>query len=200
MTARGEHGGRIKGSAFREFLRWYGERHGQAAVAGALAQLPPEAQPLLDPGKDSFGILASAWYPAPLVWAILETFLAGRSTRERAELARAGARATMDRTLRGVYGVLFSALATPELYVRFGQRLWDAYYDSGTVIMDLPAPGRLRSRIFDWPGHHRFICDMNQHAGCFIIEAMGLKVTGSSRSGCVATGGRECRIETFWQI
>jgi hypothetical protein len=192
--------GRIKGSAFREFLRWYGETHGITSVEQALAGLPPETRALLSAHKDGFGILPSTWYPAPVVHAILETFLAGRTTRERAELARAGARATMERTLRGVYGVLFAALATPERYVRFGQRLWDAYYDCGTVVMDLPAPGRLRSRIFDWPGHHRIISDMNQHAGAVIIEAMGLTVTGTARAECVSTGGTECRLETSWVV
>jgi hypothetical protein len=195
----GARSGRIKGSAFREFLRWVGEQYGPALVEQALVGLPPATRAMLDAGKVGFGILPSAWYPAPVVHAILETFLAGKSARERAEMARAGARATMDRTLRGVYGVLFSALATPELYMRFGQRLWNAYYDSGTVIMDMPSPGRLRSRIFDWPGHHRFICDMNQHAGAFILEAMGKAVLGTSRSECVATGGRECRMDVTWQ-
>lgn len=191
---------RIKGSAFREFVRWYCENHGPAALEAASRALPPETRDLLDPQRDGFGILPSAWYPAPIVHAIFDAAIAGRSPRERADLARAGARATLDRTLRGVYGVLFAALATPERYARFAQRLWSSYYDTGVLVIERSVPGKAQSRIRDWDAHHRFLCDMHQHAAVFIYEAMGLRVVGTTRLECVSTGGTACRFETTWVV
>ena len=187
-------GPRIKGAAFREFLRWYAPRFPDrlAAVARDL----PDVR--LDPDKDGAGVLASSWYSAASVHATIDALLAGLASRQRAELARGAGRATLERTLTGVYRLLFQIMATPERYARHAQRLWDGYYDTGTITIDV-GPGRAESRIAGWAAHHPFICEMHVHAAACIYENMRLEGVVSNRRECVALGGTVCRIETTWR-
>jgi hypothetical protein len=187
----------IKGSAFREAFRWFAETHGVERIAAAVRGLPAEMQGKLDPTKEGLGVLPATWYPAPMVHAVLDAVLAGSTTRQKQELAKQAGRATIERTLKGFYGAVFGALATPERYAKHSQKIWNLYHDNGRLEIAL-SPGRAESRMIDWPGHHRFICDMHQHGARFIYESMGLDVTGSNRLECVATGGKLCRFETRW--
>jgi hypothetical protein len=187
----------IKGAGFREALRWYAETHGAERIAAAFRTLPAEIQARLDPAKETLGILPATWYPTDVVHAILDAVLAGSGTRQRADLARAAGRATVEGTLRGFYGAVFGALATPERYARHAQKIWSLYHDNGQLEVVL-SRGGAESRITEWPGHHRFICDMHLAAAPVVWESMGMPVTGSTRLECVSTGGKLCRFETQW--
>jgi len=183
----------IKGAAFREFVRWYAkgapDRVADAAKRSALR---------LDNHKDSLGILTGTWYPAVEVHHFLDILLAGISPAHRSELARTGARVTIERTLSGFYKLLFSAMATPERYARNAQRLFSAYYDQGTIRV-MSGRGEAVSRTTDWAAHHPFICEMHRHAAGFIYEAMGCVGVVTMRLECVATGGSACSVRTSWR-
>src|SRR5262245_3226691 len=100
--------------------------------------MDPEWGTSLDPDRAALGVLASEWYPAPLVHDLLDALTGHLSREARSEIAAEASRAIMNRMLRGVYKTLFQLMATPARYQRFGPKLWDAYYDSGRFHIDMP--------------------------------------------------------------
>jgi hypothetical protein len=195
-TSERVRAGRIKGAAFGELLRWFFEHHPGRVAAAVERVAPGDLRP--DPRKPGMGILAGSWYPAPEVHALLDALVAGLPRAERTAIARAAARATMDRTLRGLYKLLFDALATPERYARHAQRLWNSYYDGGTLTVT-PRGDGADSVVSDWAAHHPLICEMHVHAAAFIYEAMGKKDVSATRLECVATGASACRFSVSWR-
>jgi len=190
--------GRIKGASFREFLSFYVVRNGEAALRSAADGIDPEWRALLDPDRPLLGVLASEWYPAVLVHALLDALTGHLSADARAELAAASARHIMNRMLRGVYKTLFQLMATPARYQRFGPKLWDAYYDSGTFRIEMPNDTTAVCMISDWDAHHPFICDLNCAAAVPVYEMMGCKAARVLRTECVSQGSSRCEFVTNW--
>lgn len=100
--------GHVKGAAVREFLVWYEERYGRAALVSVYDRMPSLARVAFDPRAPALGLLPATWYPSPAFHGLFDAMMAGRSAGERSALVRAGARATMERLLSGVYRVLFN--------------------------------------------------------------------------------------------
>lgn len=99
----------LKGSALAEFIRWYEHEHGRDVLAAQVSILPGDMRIRLglDPAKESLGILASRWYDTDAICALLDAIVADASPEEREQMARHAAHAVMQRTLRGVYRMLF---------------------------------------------------------------------------------------------
>lgn len=191
-------GGRIKGAAFREFLNFCASRHGEATLREAAERVAPEWQAMLDADRAVLGIIASQWYPAPLVHSLLDA-LTGHLTREqRGELADAAARAIMNRMLRGVYKTLFQLMATPARYRRFGPKLWSAYYDTGNFRVEMPDDKTAVCIITNWDAHHPFICDLNCASAVPVYELMGCVGVRVIRTECVSEGSERCEYVTNW--
>jgi hypothetical protein len=190
--------GRIKGAAFREFLIFHAERNGEAALGEGVNGVDPEWRSLLDPRRPALGVLASDWYPAPLVHDLLDALTGHLSRDERATLATEAARAIMNRMLRGIYKTLFQLMATPARYQRFGPKLWDAYYDSGTFRIDMPDDKTAICTVTKWDAHHLFICDLNCAAAVPVYEMMGCKGARVLRTECVSLGSPRCEFVTNW--
>lgn len=190
--------GRIKGAAFREFLTWYVLRNGESALRAVADRMDPEWRAHLDPERTVLGVLASEWYPAALVHSLLDALTGGLSTDARAEMADQAARAIMNRMLRGVYKTLFQLMATPERYQRFGPKLWDAYYDTGSFRIEMPDDLTSICRISNWDAHHPFICDLNCASAPPVYELMGCKGARVIRTECVSQGSAHCEFVTSW--
>lgn len=190
--------GRIKGAAFREFLIFYAERNGDAALADGANGVASEWRASLDPKRAALGVLASEWYPAPLVHELLDALTRGLSRDDRAALAADASRAIMNRMLRGIYKTLFQLMATPARYQRFGPKLWDAYYDSGTFRIDMPDDKTAICMVTKWDAHHPFICDLNCAAAVPVYEMMGCKAVRVIRTECVSLGSQRCEFVTNW--
>jgi hypothetical protein len=188
--------GRIKGAAFREFVRWYGETRGATALRDAATGAG--VGELLEQDHPALGVVPSIWYEADVVHRLLDAMTAGLSGTELRELADDGSAAVMRQTLRGVYRVLFNWMANPVRYARYGPRLWDAYYDSGVFSIQMPSDRCAISRIRDWETHHPFICELNRGAARAIYSAMGCRGVRVERQACVARGDSECRFSTTW--
>src|SRR4051812_13994085 len=107
-------GGRIKGVAAREFVRWYGTVYGDESVQALAAALPEDFRRLVDPRAPNLGLISSEWYPAHGIHAVLDSMMAGRSPSQKAELAQKGAEAVIHETLHGVYKVFFEMMVSPE--------------------------------------------------------------------------------------
>ena len=191
-------GGRIKGAAFAEFVAWFGRRH--PARLEYAAQAVSRSSPLLDARSPGLGIIASSWYPADVVHALLDALVRDLDAAERREIAFQGSEAVMRATLRGVYQMLFRLMATPERYARHAPRLWSAYYDSGEFRVSIERPGLAVATIRRWRSHHPFMCELNWGAASAIYRAMGCHGVETQREQCVADGGTECRFATTWVV
>jgi hypothetical protein len=159
-------------------------RFGDAAVREAFASLPSELKLGLDAGAPNFGALPSTWYDARIYHHLLEKILPTQSDLERDALAREAARAVLDETLNGIYAKLFQLMATPPLYARYAQKMWDTHYDTGTVTVEHQTPTLVRHRVRGWAGHHPFVCAVNRQSGAILYSKMGLKNVSIESQRC----------------
>jgi hypothetical protein len=190
----------LKGSAFAEFIRWYERERGRDVLAAKVSILPDDMRGRLglDPTKDSLGILASRWYDADAIAALLDAIVADAPPDQREHMARQAAHAVMQQTLRGVYRMLFQWLATPERYAGFAERLWRSYHDGGRMAVDQVTPTMAICTITDWPGHHPFMCAMCRASAEVIYTEMGCKHVICEREQCIDDGADHCRFVTRW--
>lgn len=191
--------GNIKGAAFREFVVWYTKEQGSERLLAAVDALPESARFHLQPRREALGILAATWYPAEVLHSLLDELLRGVPEDERLGMARGAAGVIMRSTLHGIYRVLFRLMATPELYVRFGSRLWSTHYDSGDLILELEEPTHLQATVRNWRGHHPFICQLNGAALVPIFSEMGCVDPNVNFEACVSRGDTECRYSLSWR-
>lgn len=200
MPSRPPATSHVKGSAFAEFIRWYDHERGRDVLAAQVTILPVAMQQRLglDRTKDSLGILASRWYDAEAIGSLLDAIVADAVVDERELMARHAAQAVMQRTLRGVYRVLFQWLATPERYAGFANRLWRSYNDSGEMAVDQVTSTMAICTITDWHGHHPFMCAMCRASAEVIYTEMGCKHVTCEREQCVDDGADHCRFVTRW--
>lgn len=191
----------MKGSAVREFLRWYETRHATDALRGrVLATLPPDLAAAVDPRSEAFGILASDWYDARIVHALLDAATAGLDADGRRRLAREGVRAALAASVKGVYRVVIERLSTPELYARNIQRLWGLLHDSGRREIAVDGPGKqARSSVWAWGGHHPFLCEIVSETTGQLFEKMGCRDVVVERVSCVSEGEMRCESRLAWR-
>lgn len=165
---------RFKGTTLQHLAPWVRSRFSERAIDEAFRSLPSGLTATLDPTRADFGALPSAWYDARVYMHVFDTLLAGVPEREHRELAKAAAKAILDRTLRGIYKKLFGLMATPSLYARYAQKMWDTHYDTGRVEIVHLSPKVAHHRVIGWTGHHPFVCAMNRQSGAIVYEMMGV--------------------------
>lgn len=193
-------GGCIKGAAFREFVLWYEQKVGPEAFGARMANMPLWMKKDLDVALPGLGIRDGTWYPDVTVHRLLDLLTDGMASGQRHAIALQGANHVMDTTLRGIFRILFTWMATPDRYAVFGQRLWNSYYDCGefTITPTEDKNGAICT-ITNWATHHPFICDINRGASIAIYKAMKCDDVSCIRHSCVAEGGTECRFVTRWR-
>jgi hypothetical protein len=190
--------GRIKGAAFREFLRWYSNEYSHERLVAALAAAGDRVDDPLESESPLLGVLANVWYSSSTVHALLDELTRGLGPEERTTLADRASEAVMAATLHGIYKALFRLMATPERYAKYGPRLWTTYYDSGTSHIELVSSNRAVSTVRGWSAHHPFMCELNRGAARAIYGAMGCQNVQVKRVACVESGAAECRFVTTW--
>jgi hypothetical protein len=190
--------GRIKGAAFREFLLWYEIRFAASALATALEGIAPRFRVMLDPDKPAFGVKRGDWYPAAMVHALINGLLDGMSPEERSTLARESGELVTQQTIEGAFRSLFQLIATPERCARHAQRMWRAYYESGTSTVTRVSDTCYTQRVTGWAEHHPFICEMHVAAAVVLYRAMGCQGVRARRIACVSAGATACTSEVTW--
>jgi hypothetical protein len=175
----------IKGLVFKEFVKWYEESRGRERTLRAYDSLPEELRDHLDPQREHFGLLASTWYPASIVSGMLEAITFGLAPDERAALLRDGVHHAIGVTLTGVYKVLFQTLVTPERHAKYAQKIWNQYYNTGTVVGEMLEANRSQQIVTDWPGHHPLLCELSISSLTVFHEHMGCKNVRVRRTSCV---------------
>jgi hypothetical protein len=176
--------GRFKGNTLRYLAPWMLAKFGDPALRRAFETLPVELKAGLDVGKPSFGMLASTWYDARIYQHMFDELLAATPKGEYATLARDAGRFVLSQTLRGVYAKLFSLMATPALYARYSQKMWNTHYDTGVVTIRHVEPTVAVHRVDGWAGHHDFVCAINRQSGVIVYEMMGLHDVRIGRERC----------------
>ncbi len=190
--------GRIKGAGVIQALCWLEKHRGRDRLEAARPLMSAAVQADLNLDRSTYGIVASQWYPAADTHAVLDCMVKGLGPVERAEMARSLAKAVMEGTLRGVYGYLFSMMATPERYARRAPQLWANYYGDGMVCLTLPTPKTMVASISNWKGHHPFMCELVQFARVAALEAMGCMNVISQPDCKSIRGGDECIAHVRW--
>lgn len=191
--------GRIKGAVIREFVLWHEERFGRERLSLAVRELMSRYPEALEPSREAYGLLASVWYPAPLVHSLLDRLTEGATDAELTRIAEDAANVIMGRTLRGVYRTLFTMVASPDRFQRFGHSLWGQHYDTGRNEIERCDATTHRVRYLDWQGHHPFICRMNMASSLPIYEAMGCRDVRYAIQGCVSRGAPHCENVVRWR-
>jgi hypothetical protein len=191
--------GRIKGVAFGEFVDWYAAARDTVEVERAVERVSPQFPDVFDLARPNYGILASHWYDARVVHALLDELTAGKPEEELERMAAEAAAAIMGKTIRGVYKAVFSIMVSPARYAKHIDKLWGLHYDSGTPVVELVGPKQHRVHYTGWRSHHPMICRLNRAAGPAIYGAMGCKDVVSRRVGCVSEGAARCESLITWR-
>ncbi len=166
-------------------MKWYDDTRGRELTLRAYQSLPPELRAHLDPERECFGILASTWYPVHIVSGLLESITLGLAPEERSTLLRNGVHHAIGVTLTGVYKVLFQTLVTPERHAKYAQKIWNQYFNTGTVVGAMLDANRSEQIITDWPGHHPLLCELSISSLTVFHEHMGCTNVRVRRTSCV---------------
>lgn len=189
---------RIKGAGIHQFLNWYRVRWGAERLLAAVRALPPEQAAVFDLADPQLGVLPSQWFPATAIHGLLDRLMDAHSAEERSRIAREGATAAIESTLKGVYRWLFERMMTPDRYGRSAQRLFSRYYEPGTMVkLPLGEHGHL-SVVTDWGGHHPLLCDFLIYTAEYVYGALGCRDLKIRRTACVSAGATDCRFEITW--
>jgi hypothetical protein len=192
----------MKGGAIREFFAWYQEKFGIENVREMARRVEPaELRALLDPDDPIVNFLASSWYPARLVHAMLEIGMEGRTELEVERLSREAARYVVANGMGSAYRAILRRLGSPQIYARMIPRLWRQLHDSGDRSLVISEDGHATSKIANWAGHHPLVCMLSTALMCAIFEQMGRKNVKWTCVHCIGRppgAGRECVYEVTW--
>jgi hypothetical protein len=166
---------KFKGVVLRHLGPWLVRTFSREVVDRAVAAVPPESRRGLDPSLPDLGALAATWYDARVYQTVFDVCLAARPDLDRGVLARDAAEAILGQTLHGIYSGLFRLMATPALYARYAQKMWDTHYDTGKVVIEHSSPVVAHHRVEGWAGHHDFVCALNRQSGAVVYSMMGLR-------------------------
>ncbi|MBC8072605.1 MAG: hypothetical protein IAG13_30060 [Deltaproteobacteria bacterium] len=191
--------GRIKGAAIGEFVAWYLREEDAPRMRTAALALPPEHRTLLVIDHERLGLLASRWYPAELIHAVLDGMLAGIDRAQVEPLIERAAVATVAGMRRGVYKLLFSWFLTPERYGKLVQAAWERNYDNGSVESTILDARRHRGVVHGWTAHHWFSCRLNVAVKAEIYRAMGCRGVRIEERFCVHDGDPSCGSVIAWE-
>lgn len=188
----------MKGLAIREVIRFLKNKVGDAKLRELMKGMPPDWAARLDVSADALGMLPATWYPMSMIHAILDSLLLGVDSQDRIDVARAAARAVTAATREGVHKNFFDLFGTPELYVRYAQKVWGTYFDRGTYEVEFQSAKRLMATTRDWPGHHVFLCETFIEITGLTFEKMGIKDVRATRMACVFGGAPACTAMIAW--
>lgn len=183
----------MKGSAIREFALWYEGRHGRDYAASVIDRLPQELEDHVWRDRQGLGLIATDWYPAEVVHAILDAVAECRTDAEMKALLRDASEFTVRRLTRGLYQYLFRMVASPGLYAKHVQKAWRTLHTTGTRRVELTSPGVADSTIEAWPAHHPWLCWLTMETMRSVFGAMGCRDLDLDRIECVSSSGARCR-------
>ncbi len=190
--------GRTKGMAWAEQIRVYERLHGRDQLLASVRAMPDRWRRGLDEHHPALGVLDASWYLEEQRNAFFDAVIGELGPLQQQSLARAMAKAVMDRSLRGLHRMIFAIMATPERFVKHAQSLWDVHHDTGRLRLKTLSPTSLEAVVLDWPTHHLFACMINHYACLVTLEAMGC-ADMTERRVCAFTERGECSGVYYWR-
>ncbi|HEY3820072.1 MAG TPA: protein kinase [Polyangiaceae bacterium] len=190
--------GRIKGTAIRAGVAWFGETYGEGALERVVEQASPELRALLRPGDPVFGLIASGWYDTLVIGELLELVERVAAPADPPAFQSRVADAIARDNVGGVYRALFRLVASPPLLEANAQRVWHTYIDEGTMNVSLGAPGSFEARVRGWSRHHPAVCRMLRAMLESLLRAVGYTALVVERTQCAGLGDACCVFEGNW--
>jgi len=190
--------GRIKGTAVRAGVAWFGEMYGDAALERVVELASPELRALLRPGDPVFGLIASGWYDTLLIGELLELVEHVAAPADPIAFGGRVAEAIARDNVGGVYRALFRLVASPPLLEANAQRVWHTYIDEGTMNVSLGASGSFEARVRGWSRHHPAVCRMLRAMLESLLRAVGYTALVVERTQCAGLGDPCCVFEGSW--
>jgi serine/threonine protein kinase len=197
-TMRAAARGRIKGTAIRAGIAWFGETYGESALGRVVDQASPELRALLRPGDPVFGLIASGWYDTLVIGELLELVERVAAPADAPAFQSRVADAIARDNVGGVYRALFRLVASPPLLEANAQRVWHTYIDEGTLSVSLGAPGSFEARVRGWSRHHPAVCRMLRAMLERLLRAIGYTALVVERTQCAGLGDPCCVFEGNW--
>ncbi|GAC1353230.1 MAG: hypothetical protein NVS3B20_22610 [Polyangiales bacterium] len=189
--------GRLLGTPIVGALDWFLQKHGPAAGAATIAELPLRWRALVKPHSRTLGLLGSHSYPYAFVGDLVETM--ARVVRAPdldlfiADLSTAGVEASMNTVMR----VILRYAASPVMLASRGQEAWDLFHDSGRVSARVEGREYV-SEISNWPSHHLVVCKIGMYVRRRMIEKTGAKDVVAVREKCQSWGHDVCIYRLRW--
>jgi serine/threonine-protein kinase len=190
--------GRIKGTAIRAGVAWFGETYGEVALERVVDLASPELRALLRPGDPVFGLIASGWYDTLIIGELLELVERVAAPVDSPAFQSRVADAIARDNVGGVYRALFRLVASPPLLEANAQRVWHTYIDEGTMSVSLGAPGSFEARVRGWSRHHPAVCRMLRAMLESLLRAVGYTALVVERTQCAGLGDVCCVFEGNW--
>ena len=190
--------GRIKGTAIRAGVAWFGDTYGEMALERVVDLASPELRALLRPGDPVFGLIASGWYDTLIIGELLELVERVAAPPDSLAFLTRVAEAIARDNVGGVYRALFRLVASPPLLEANAQRVWRTYIDEGTLSVSLGAPASFEARVRGWSRHHPAVCRMLRAMLESLLRAVGYTALVVERTQCAGLGDPCCVFEGNW--
>jgi serine/threonine protein kinase len=192
--------GRIKGTALRAALSWFGDVYGGAALARVVDLASPELQSMLRVGDPALGVMASGWYEIQLVGELLDVFDRVALPSDQATFTAQLAKAIATDNVGGVYRALFRLIASPPLLEANAQRVWQTYVDEGTLSVRVVKTGSFLANVRGWSRHNASVCRIVGPLMEQSLRAIGYNALVVQRTQCLADGGTQCVFVGNWRV
>ena len=190
--------GRIKGTAVRAGLIWYGTMYGSSVMSKLYDVATPELQVLLRAGDPAFGIIASGWYDTARVGELLELMDRLAFPEDSDAYVNALSAAIARDNVGGIYRSLFKLIATPALLEANAQRIWGTYVDEGVLVARATERGKLAFEVRRWAHHHPTVCRTLGFMIQNLLRAIGYTALVVDRTECVSAGDGRCTFEGLY--
>jgi hypothetical protein len=191
-------GGRIKGTAIRDFIEWYAKTHDLERLKKAILLLPPRRQAAFDFSHGSLGVLSSAWFDAQDMHRLIDYVTAGLSPQAYDALALEAGSATVRALMTGAQKIIFTRFLTPRTYATLAGIAFRQNYGEGTVRSVELGPRRHQGIVDNWTSHHPFLCRMNVAIKAGIYTAMGCQNVRVEQRYCRSDGDEQCGSILVW--
>lgn len=101
--------------------------------------------------------------------------------------------------LSGLFRTVFLMAASVERYPRVASILWQRYYQSGDLRLELLGNRGIQTEVWNWRSHHPLLCDVAHECTRVIFREMGCQITSTFRERCVSRGDPCCGGRYLWK-
>lgn len=190
--------GRVKGSAVRAGICWFGDMYGEPGLARVMELASPELRRILRAKAIAFGLIASGWYDTQLIGELIELIERVASPLDPMAFGTSVGEAIARENVRGVHRALFRLVASPAMLEANAQRVWRTYVDEGNLSVRVRGKGEFEARVRAWSRHHPTVCRTLRAMLESSLRTVGYAGLTLERTHCVALGDTQCAFGGTW--